>query len=181
MIHYNKGRKKKPREPIRIGLGLHTGSLIFGITGDEKRMDATTIADTVNTASRIESLTKHYGASILLSEDSLEKIGKEHTFHLRYLGKVQVKGEKAPVGIYECYDGDTPEMMSHKLKTLPDFDAGLEHYLRKSFPEASAAFNKVVKNNSEDQVARFFLNKASRYTHEGVLDDWTGVEEMLIK
>jgi len=41
--------------------------------------------------------------------------------------------------------------------------------------------NKVVKNNSEDQVARFFLNKASRYTHEGVPDDWTGVEEMLIK
>jgi len=92
-----------------------------------------------------------------------------------------VKGKKEPIGIYECFDGDPPEMMAHKLKTLPDFNAGLELYLRRSFPEASAAFNKVVKNNPEDQIARFFLNKSGRYTHEGVLDGWTGVEEMLIK
>ena len=178
---YNEQRSKKPREPIRVGLGLHTGSLIFGITGDEKRLDATTIADTVNTASRIESLTKHFGASILLSEDSLRKIGKEHPFHLRFLGKVLVKGKKEPVGIYECYDGDTPEMMAHKLKTVTDFDAGLEHYLRRSFPEATGSFNKVLKNNPEDQIARFFINKSSRYTHEGVSHGWTGVEEMLFK
>lgn len=181
IIHYNKGRRKKPRQPIRVGLGLHTGSLIFGITGDEKRMDATTIADTVNTASRIESLTKHYGASILLSEDSLGKIGKEHTFHLRYLGKVQVKGKKAPVGIYECFDGDPPEIMTHKLKTLHDFDAGLEHFYARDFPDAATAFNKVVKSNHKDEVAQLFLNKSSRFTYEGVAEDWTGVEVMMFK
>ena len=47
--HYNQRRIKKGRQIIRTGMGLHTGPLIMGITGDEKRMDAAIISDTVNT------------------------------------------------------------------------------------------------------------------------------------
>ena len=77
-----------------MGIGLHTGPLIMGIIGDEQRMDAATISDTVNSASRIESLSKYYGTSILLSEVSLKKIDNREEFHFRYLGKVQVKGKQ---------------------------------------------------------------------------------------
>src|SRR5665647_1434515 len=58
--------QQKNKPSIQIGIGMHTGPLIMGITGDFDRMDACTIADTVNTASRVESLTKHYKAGILL-------------------------------------------------------------------------------------------------------------------
>ena len=71
---YNLTRLTKGRALIRTGMGMHTGPLIMGIIGDEKRMDAATISDTVNTTSRIESLTKFYGANILVSEDSLRGI-----------------------------------------------------------------------------------------------------------
>jgi len=47
----------KSQQEIQIGVGMHTGPLIMGITGDNDRMDATTISDTVNTSSRLESLT----------------------------------------------------------------------------------------------------------------------------
>ena len=50
---------------------MRTQQVIMGIIGDHQRMDAATISDTVNNASRIENLTKYYGASILLSEDSV--------------------------------------------------------------------------------------------------------------
>src|SRR5690348_12943353 len=53
----NKVLVENNRTPIQIGIGMHTGPLIMGITGDFHRMDACTIADTVNTASRVESLT----------------------------------------------------------------------------------------------------------------------------
>src|SRR5262249_24808631 len=59
---------------IKMGIGMHTGPVIMGITGDKDPLDATTISDTVNTASRIESLTKYYRAGILLSEKTLEQI-----------------------------------------------------------------------------------------------------------
>lgn len=185
---YNAQRIENKRRPISIGVGLHSGSLIMGIIGDQKRMDAATISDAVNTASRIESLTKHYGASILLSEYSLERIKAEQdernladSFHLRFLGAVRVKGKKEPLGLYECFDGDASEMIARKLKTLADFKTGLAHFFAGEFPEASAIFSKVLKSNKEDRVAQLFLNKSGRYTHEGVPDGWDGVEVMLFK
>jgi two-component system sensor histidine kinase ChiS len=183
LVRYNEERTAKGGRPIQAGMGLHTGPLIMGIIGDEQRMDATTIADTVNTASRIESLTKYYGANILLSEESWEQCGahSQCASHLRYLGQVQVKGKKEPIGLYECFDGDPPEIVEKKLKTKADFEAGLQHFFAREFPEAVTAFNKVLKINPEDHPARFFLHKASTYTVEGVPEDWTGVEVMMFK
>ena len=181
LIEYNKKRKKDGRTELRMGIGFHTGSLILGIIGDKNRMDAATIADTVNTASRIENLTKHYGVSLIFSQDSLEKIKNHQGYHLRPLGKVQVKGKKEPVGIYECFDGDDPELITLKLRTINDFEKGMSHFFSKEFPEASVAFNQVLKLNPEDKTARLFLNKASQYSIEDVPEGWTGVEVMTNK
>ena len=73
----NNQRISKGRLPIKAGIGMHTGPLIMGITGDEQRLDAATISDTVNTAARIESLTKHYEASLLLSQETFHTIIKK--------------------------------------------------------------------------------------------------------
>lgn len=181
LMEYNQERHSKGREPIRMGIGLHTGDLIMGIIGDQHRMDAATIADTVNTASRIESLTKHYGASILLSEESVNKMDAGDRFHLRYLGKVVVKGKKEPVGIYECYDGDGLEMVERKSNAQPDFTRGLQQYFDREFPEAAAVFSRILKLNGADHPARLFMNKSSEHILNGVPDDWTGVEVMTFK
>ena len=66
--NYNMERKEKSRSPVSIGIGMQNGKLIMGITGDSERLDAAIISDTVNTAARIEGLSKHFGASILLTE-----------------------------------------------------------------------------------------------------------------
>ena len=183
LIKYNDYRARDGRPPIRMGIGLHSGSLIMGIIGDKDRMDATTIADTVNTASRIESLTKYYGAQILLSEDTMEKLQETENgvYHLRYLGKVKVKGKKEALGIYECFEGDLPKILDSKRKTVVHFEEGLAHFYAKEFPEAIAVFNTIIKESPKDQVANFFLNKSSRFIHEGVPEDWTGVEVMTFK
>src|SRR6476660_1164835 len=81
----NKIRISNDQTPIQIGVGMHTGPLIMGITGDENRMDATTISDTVNIASRLESLTKHYSVNVILSDSSLKQIEQKDGIHLRSL------------------------------------------------------------------------------------------------
>jgi class 3 adenylate cyclase len=102
----NKSRLSNDQAPIQIGFGMHTGPLIMGITGDEQRMDATTISDTVNIASRLESLTKHYSVNIILSDSSLKQIEQKDGFHLRSLGLVQLKGKREAVEI--------PRMFRHQ-------------------------------------------------------------------
>ncbi len=178
---YNEDRATAGKVPIKMGIGLHTGDLIMGIIGDENRMDAATIADTVNTASRIESLTKHYGTSILLSQESLGKINEATGFHCRYLGQVQVKGKNEAVDLYECFDGDPPLLFQHKLESQSIFTKAMNQFRNRAFSKAADSFDRVLKINGEDLTARLFLNRARLHEAQGVPDDWTGVEVMSFK
>ncbi len=178
---FNAVQKTKNLPTIKMGIGMHTGSLIMGITGDKDRLDATTISDTVNTASRIESLTKHYKASILLSEITLQQIQHPENFHLRYLGKVQVKGRHSSIGIYECFDSDDEEQLINKKETLKLFNEGIHHYLNKSFTGAIKCFLSVTEINPEDNTAQFFLDHSMHCLQKGVSENWSGVVEMTNK
>ena len=178
---FNSAQTAKNLPVIKMGIGMHTGLLIMGITGDKDRLDATTISDTVNTASRIENLTKYYNASILLSEFTLQQIQHPEIFHLRYLGKVQVKGRHSSIGIYECFSSDDEEQVIKKEETLALFNQGIHHYLNKSFTGAIKCFLSVTEINSEDSTAQFFLGHAMRCLQKGVPESWSGVVEMMSK
>ena len=153
----------------------------MGIIGDKERMEAATIADTVNTAARLESLTKHYGTTLILSENSKDQLENPDQFNFRYLGKVQVKGKKEPVGLYECFDGDPAELASLKTQSQAEFDRGLALFFDREFAEAANCFNKVYKVNQADKTAHLFMTKSSEYLLQGVPEDWTGVEVMRVK
>ena len=176
----NEERSLKNKVPIRIGVGIHTGPLIMGITGDEHRMDAATISDTVNTAARLESLTKQYRASILLSDACLLEIEKEK-YRLRYLGLVKLKGKNEPLHIYECFSANTTEEANKKQKTLSTFNEGLKNYLNRSFTDSVKAFESVTEINPDDHTASFFLDNAKKYLQKGIPENWNGVMEMANK
>jgi len=177
----NVRRSEEGKPSITIGIGMHTGPLIMGITGDRERLDATTIADTVNTASRLEGLTSHFKVGILLSESSLQQLSDTDSFHLRHLGLVQVKGKKEATRIFECFNGSGEKELSKKLHSLPVFREGMTDYLNKSFHEATNKFYQALQIFPEDTTVKLFLGKASHYMVEGIPENWTGVEEMQVK
>jgi adenylate cyclase len=176
---YNIKREQKNRAPIRIGIGLHAGPLIMGITGDHQRMDATTISDTVNTAARVESLTKYYGVNILLTESCVSKLHTDSksklydNFKLRFLGKVQVKGKKQAVKIHECYGGDLPEIIRMKNEYHSDFESALQNFHDQKFASAAATLGQIVLKNPMDKTACLFLNKANQLKLNGVGEEWS--------
>lgn len=194
---YNLERIDTGRQPIKVGMGLHTGPLIMGIIGDVQRMEAATIADTVNTAARIESLTKYYGVNILLSGDCIVKSevlpesaiaeaggnrkSEVDAFNFRYLGEVQVKGKREPVAIYECFDGDAPEQVEKKNATADIFSEAMRDYYNRNFRSAAQALKSILAVNPDDRTAKILLNRMEGYLHTGVPDDWTGVEKMSVK
>jgi hypothetical protein len=178
---YNLQRVNKNRRPIRMGIGIHSGPLIMGIIGDTDRTDAAVISDTVNTASRMEGLTKHFGVNFILSAATIEKLDDKEKFNLRYLGKVQVKGKYQPIGIYECFDGDKPEQILLKKESLHSFDLGIEAYYRKDMSNALNHFETVYKSNPADLTAFGFLRKVHDNIVNGLSEDWNGVETMHFK
>lgn len=84
---------------LGYGVGLHSGPLVVGAIGPSQRQDYTVIGDTVNVASRIESLTRRLDTDILLSAETKEMLsGEGHD--LRVAGEEQVKGREETVVVY---------------------------------------------------------------------------------
>lgn len=178
---FNQERKVKNRLPIKIGIGMQNGNLIMGITGDIDRLDAAIISDTVNTASRIEGLSKHFGTNILITQDCIDNLTHPEEFNFRFLGPVRVKGKQKPIQLYECINGDEQVLQQHKQVTLGTFDEGMRLYFNKEFAMAAVTFQQIIKQNPGDHTARLLLNRAAHLITKEIGDDWKGVESMTNK
>ncbi len=163
---FNEWRQTQGESPIAIGVGLHTGSLMLGTIGEEQRMESTVIADAVNLASRLEGLTKVYGADILISEQTLSKLRLPSAISHRFLGRVKVKGKTLPVGVFEVYEADTEALKAFKRRTRAEFERGVELFELGKFASAQRLFESLLQQNEQDKAVRLYVERsclAQRY------------------
>ncbi|HLO47406.1 MAG TPA: ATP-binding protein [Kamptonema sp.] len=171
---YNEQRQQQGNVPIAIGIGLHTGNLMLGTIGESERMETTVIADAVNLASRLEGLTKLYGAGILISHNTLCCLDYTQEQCFRFLDRVMLKGKKSAVAVFEVYDGDEPEQKRLKIQTQARFEVAVFLYYQQQFQEAELIFNEVLHINPQDKATMVYIKRCENYQQHGVLDGWEG-------
>ncbi|WP_112322496.1 AAA family ATPase [Oceanibium sediminis] len=148
---YNRERADLPE--LRFGIGVETGPVILGMVGDTDHMQCGVLGDAVNTASRIEGLTKLYRTPLLLSRTTVDALGAPDRFDLRPLGPAHVAGRKAPVDLFECLDALPEAQRANRLATLPVFKAALDALQDGALGEAAEGFRAAAAAAGGDPVA----------------------------
>lgn len=176
VVVYNQERARAGYPPVAIGVGVHRGDLMLGTIGETLRFETTVIADAVNIASRLESLTKTFHVLILASGDVVEELPKGACCQRR-LCDVQVKGATHPVSLYEICDADPPDLVAHKVRTLDEFAAGRIAYAAGHFTDAHRAFDEIAEREPRDLPAAYFRDRAWELSRMRDLS-WDGIERM---
>jgi len=105
---WNVDRGDRGQPPVEVGVGVHYGDVLAGALGDEHRLEYTVIGDTVNTAERIERLTRTLGAPVLLSAEVLNaETAPSDSRHWEALPPQRLRGRSRPIQLYRLAAEET--------------------------------------------------------------------------
>lgn len=157
---------------LDVGVGIDGGNVFYGNIGSNEHMANTVIGDNVNSASRLEGLTRIYHLPVIVSEYIKNEVEKESDRFIFYeIDTVQVKGKTEGKKIYFPFDNE--ELDSNLIEKYEVFEKGLTAYYEGNWKEARKQFKDCAL-----EVTEVFLE---RMGNKSAPEGWNGIWTMTTK
>jgi len=141
---------------ISFRVGIHSGEAIVGNLGSDRVFDYTVVGDSVNLASRMESLNKFFSTKILISAETLSRT--KDVFLTREIGPIEVKGKSIPTVVYELLDVNE-KADENTRKLVDDYNMALNFYNNAEFTQAKDKFDEISVKYGTDGPSDFLNNR----------------------
>jgi len=156
--------------PVGVGIGINSGPCSVGNMGSEQRFAYSALGDTVNLASRLESLTRAYGVEIIVGQDAAQGISD---MALLEIDRVRVKGRSTPLTIYTLLGAAKDAAFERLAEAQGRF---LAAYRRQAWAEArSFAADCLLAAPALGPLYALFAARMAHYEVEPAAPDWDGV------
>jgi two-component system sensor histidine kinase ChiS len=159
---YNNQRQSFNYQPINIGIGLHSGTVMLGTIGNERFMQGTVISSNVNLASRLEELTKVYDVQIITSSSIIFGLKDPTRYNHRFIDKIKVRGMSEPISVFEVFDGDPEEKKEQKRKTQSGFEKAVYAFHRHDIESAYKMFQDIRDERIIDSCIEIYCQRCEQ-------------------
>lgn len=163
---------------FKVRMGMATGEAVVGTLGSPTAKSFTVVGDTVNLASRLESINKVYGTAIIITEDT-ERLAQT-AIEARELDLIAVVGKSEPVRIFEVLAA-AGELTPDQADLRTAFALGLEAYRLRDWDTAEQRFKHCLDICPDDGPAHLFQQRIAELRTRPLAADWDGVWRMTQK
>jgi adenylate cyclase len=156
------------------GVALHSGSALIGNKGSAQRLDYGLVGDLINSAARVESLTKHYGVLFLITREAFARLSAPPL--TRLVDKVLVKGKTLPLELLDVRHPFSPDNFE---KIAERYNSAFIAYEQGDFAAAEEKF-AVLRDGEQDKPSTLMAERCQEL-RANPPKDWNGIYELKTK